>query len=151
MRRIRRAILAVLAGALLLWIVLTGWPLARAEYRSQALWEEVKRGPGADIDFAGLGPTGWDRVYFFHPYYPREAIQADLGFRWPAVNETSIEMNDGVNLVVFVRGGEVAGWFEHPLNRGDLRELANGVGYPREMARFKVRLDREGRAVLEAQ
>lgn len=150
MRRAKRGILAVLAAAAVLWVVLVGWPLGRAEYRSRFLGREVARGPGTIIDFVDFGPAGWDRVYVFRPYTPPAAIQADLGFTWPGVTDTTIERYDGQTLVVFVRAGEVAGWFEHPMNRGDLKALANGVGYPREAARFVVQRDREGRAVLVA-
>lgn len=42
-----------------------------------------------------------------------------------------------MNLVVFVRGAEVAHWFEHP-RREELGELADAKGYAREQARFTV-------------
>jgi hypothetical protein len=103
------------------------------------------------VDIAQIGPSGWERVYLFAPYTPTEGIYQALGFRWPEVERSSIRSNDGVNLVVFVRGGEVVGWFEHPRNRGDIAEdVARAEGYARDEARFVVQLDAEQRLVLAA-
>lgn len=148
MRRFKRCLVVMNSVALVGWAVVAVWPVGLARYRSGELGRAVERGPGAVIDFADLGPAYWDRVYVFHPYYPREAVQEDLGFQWSGVADTSIELNDGVNLVVFVRDGAVVGWFEHPRNRGDLGGLSNRIGYSRSVARFTVQTDQEGRAIL---
>jgi hypothetical protein len=100
------------------------------------------------VNFALLGPGDWQRLYIFGPYTPYERIHEALGFHWPDAERTSIEYNDGVNLVVFVKGGEVVGWLEHPRGRGDLVDVANEVGYARDEARFVVVRDGEQRLVL---
>jgi hypothetical protein len=145
----------LLLAALALYIVFRAgqarWSIYQAEMWSQALWQQVGRGPGAVVDLAQVGPTDWDRVYIFHPYTSTETIQQALGFRWPDAERTSIESNDGVNLVVFVKGGESVGWFEHPRNRGDLTGIANMAGYSRKDARFLVVFDDEQRLVLAVQ
>jgi len=128
-----------------------GWSVYRAERWSQALWQQVQRGPGAVVNLAQLGPSDWDRVYIICPYNTPEMIQQILGFPWPDAEWTHVALNEGVNLVVFLRAGKVVGWFEHPRNRGELGSLANLVGYARDEARFVVALAPDQRPVLVGQ
>jgi hypothetical protein len=51
---------------------------------------------------------------------------------------SSIAYNEGVNLVVFVKGRAVVGWFEHSRGRGDLADVDNVAGYARDEAHFVV-------------
>ena len=149
MRRIASRLLGVLMGGLLVWLIQAMWSAALAEWRSQRVAARVETDP-AVLDFDQFGPADWEQVFFFHPYTPHESVHQALGFRWDEVERTSIGGNDGVVLVVFVRGGRVVGWFEHPRNRGDLTELATGKGFPRGQARFGLGRDQAGRAVLVA-
>ena len=116
---------------------LCNWLLMPSYAVSQALSEEMRRGPGATVDFAEIARFDWDRVYFFGPYTPHSRIDASLGFHWRGVTRTTIEWNEGVNLVVFVRRAGVVHWFEHARHE-ELEELANPNGYAREQARFTV-------------
>jgi len=138
----------LLLCSVLAWFGGTIWTAGLAEHRSRAVLAQVEGDPAGVVDFTRVGPSDWERVYFFHPYTPPEYVQQSLGFRWPDVNQTSIASNDGVNLVVFVRDERVVGWFEHPRNRGDLMGLATAAGFPRDRAQFRVSRDQEGRAVL---
>jgi hypothetical protein len=139
--------LGLLLGSLLVWLIQAVWSAALAEWRSQRVAAQVEADP-AVLDFDQFGPSDWEQVFFFHPYTPHESVHQALGFHWDEVERTSIEGNKGVVLVVFVRGGRVVGWFEHPRNRGDLIELATGKGFLRGQARFRLVRDQEGRAVL---
>jgi hypothetical protein len=151
MRRFVVLLLAALALYIVFRVGQAGWSIYQAKMWSHALWQQVGRGPGAVVDLAQLGPTDWDRVYIFRPYTSAETIQQALGFRWPDAERTSIEFNEGVNLMVFVKDGESVGCFEHPRNRGDLTGIANMAGYSREDARFLVVSDGEQRLVLAVQ
>lgn len=150
MVRATRFLLAALVVSVIASAVAFVWSNVQAEYRSRALWRQVDGGPGTVVDFTQLGPNDWDRLFIFHPYTPSSSIHEALGYEWPAAERSSIGSNDGVNLVVFTRGGRVAGWFEHPRNRGDLKYVARMNGYPRDQARFVVQLDQERRLVLAA-
>lgn len=75
------------------------------------------------------------------------ALQEPDSLAGAVTERTGIAFDEGVNLVVFVKGGEVVGWFDHPRNRGDLADMANGIGYSRDEARFLVALDPEQRLV----
>jgi len=110
---------------------------------SRELSRQIQRGPGTTIDFAEVAPFAWDRVYVFGPYTPPAQIHTSLGFQWDGISRTSIELNDGVNLVVFVRGTEVVYWLEHS-RKEELGWLANSGGYAREQARFSVSQDGPG-------
>jgi hypothetical protein len=115
-----------------------GWIFVRSREVSWALAEKVLGGPGTTIDFAEIAPFAWDRVYFFRHYTSHQSINDSLGFDWPDVSNTTIDLCKGTSLVVFVKGGEVEHWFEHPRNHGELLDLANGSGYSRDEARFVV-------------
>lgn len=122
------------AGAGLCWLVV------RSQSVSWSLAEQVKRGPGTVINFAEVAPFPWDRLYIFGPYTPHEYIHSRLGFHWQGVRQTSIELSDVVNLVVFVRNEKVVHWFEYPRNSCELGYLAASRGYARGEARFRVKL-----------
>ena len=84
-----------------------------------------------------MNPRPWDRLYVFPPYTPLQTIESQLGFPWPQNHWTSIEWNDGVNLVVWVRDGKIAQWLEHPRQQ-ELKELALPEGHARKDAKFAV-------------
>ena len=148
MRRIARGLVCLLVCSVLACVVTAVWSAGLAEWRSRAVLAQVGDDPAGVVDFARVGPSDWEQVYFFHPYTSLDYIHQTLGFHWQDADRTSIEWNDGVNLVVFVQCGRVVGWFEHERNRGDLREMATGAGFPRDRARFPVVRDQEGRAAL---
>jgi hypothetical protein len=112
-----------------------------------ALSAQMRRGPGATVDFTEVAPFAWERIHFFAPYTPHDQIHGSLGFAWEGVERTTIHWNEGVNLVVFVRGAKVVYWFEHTRHE-ELAELAGPHGYPREQARFTVYVATEGRLAL---
>jgi hypothetical protein len=120
-----------LPGAIHLWLSL------RPNRISLALSREMQHGPGATVDLAAIAPFPWDRVHIFHPYTTHDTICNSLGFNWGDVGRTTTEWNEGVNLVVFVRNGEVVHWFEHS-RREELADLAGSNGYARTQARFEV-------------
>ena len=118
-------------------VAASGWLFMQSRSVSSALAKAVQRGPGTTIDFAELAPFAWDRLYVFHPYTAGEDVDDALGFHWDGFRHTSIPMNDGVNLVEFVREGEVVYWFEFP-RHCELGGLANPKGYAGEEARFVI-------------
>jgi hypothetical protein len=125
-------------------IGLTGWLRARSSSPSNALWEQVQRGPGVVVDFAELFPFAWDRVYVFNPYTPAEEITKRLGFSWSGATKTAISESKGLTLVVFVRDRDVVHSFEHSRGRGDMVALGNEIkGFARDQAKFEVLRDAE--------
>jgi hypothetical protein len=113
------------------------WLVLRPDRVSSALSEQIRRGPGTMVDFAQAAPFAWDRVYVFGPYTSHEHIHKSLGFHWGGIERTTIELNDGVNLVVFVRGRRVVHWFEHARHE-ELGDVTDPNGYAREETKFRV-------------
>jgi hypothetical protein len=93
----------------------------------------------ASFDFASADPAfQWDRVHVFAPYSDKQSVEKELGFRWSGFSRTTIEVLDGVALVVFVRNGKVVHWYEHPRGKGDLAYLDNNKGYARSESKFRI-------------
>jgi len=89
------------------------------------------------VDFAERFVFPWDRVYVFVPYTTSKAIDSALGFEWPGYKGSVIGDSDAVTLVVFVKDGKVAGWFEQS-REVDLVGLAKPDGYAHDDAVFSV-------------
>jgi hypothetical protein len=139
--------LGLCAALLGCWLLLRPKVPTGPDGVSAALSKQIQRGPGTIVDFAEVAPFAWDRVFVFHPYTPHEVIHERLGFHWNGFERTTIEMSEGVNLVMFVRNKEVVHWFEH--SRLELLEdLADPKGYTREQAKFQVRVGLAQRLAL---
>ena len=102
------------------------------------------------IDLAQLGPSSWQTVCVLTPYTTNKQAQLVLGFKWDAEGKTSISSNDGVNVLVFVRGKEVIAYTEHPRNLGDLSQLKPRC-LPRHSAKVVRRIGDHGWVYLVAQ
>ncbi len=87
------------------------------------------------VDLATAVPGDWDRVCVLGPY-SNDALAAQvLGFTWPVEALTEIEHNDGISLLVFVRGETVAKHVEHSRRSGDFSNLT-GRCYSQANAKF---------------
>ena len=64
-----------------------------------------------------------------------DSAEQRLGFKWDANGKSSIGTNDGINLLVFVKGQEVVPYAEHPRHKGDFLNLD-----PRCLSRSKAQL-----------
>lgn len=65
---------------------------------------------GDEIDFKVFVPNEWDRAVIFPPYTPKEKLKEVLGqnFKYP----TTIETDDSINLVVFLKEEKVVNYCE---------------------------------------
>ena len=103
----------------------------------------VARGEGTRLDLRSATPFEWERLYVFAPYTKLEVVEAELGFHWPDVIISGIDEADHFTLLVFVRGGEVVGWLQHPRYDGDFAALARPGGYAPAESVFVVRRSAE--------
>ncbi|MGM9482203.1 hypothetical protein ACS5PN_13525 [Roseateles sp. NT4] len=78
----------------------------------------------AAIDMALLGPADWQKVCVLQPYTSNERAEQILGFKWDAASKSSIGTNDGIHLLVFVKGSDVVAYAEHPRSKGDFLKLS---------------------------
>lgn len=88
------------------------------------------------IDLVKAVPSQWDRVCVLGPYMGNAQAEETLGFAWPVESRTRIEDNDGISLLMFVRGNSVVEYIEHPRNEGDFAEL-DGLCFKPTEAKFR--------------
>ena len=105
---------------------------------------QFRRSNGGLVDLAEANPQAWDRVCVLAPYADNAAAKRLLGFDWDVEAKTAIHRNDGIALLLFVRGRDVADFIEHPRNLGDFVPQANKC-FPRANARFQQAFEAKGR------
>ncbi|MBE9033326.1 hypothetical protein IQ266_26690 [filamentous cyanobacterium LEGE 11480] len=66
------------------------------------------------IDFATVGPEGWQKMCVLSPYTDNAAAKQVLGVVWDAEKNTKIADNDGIYVLAFVAGDQVTGYAEMP-------------------------------------
>ncbi len=93
----------------------------------------------------------WDRVYVFTPYTSAEEIRRALGFTQSQRVDTSIEMLDSFNLLVFTNARKVVGYVEQPRHLGDFGDefgATRKIGFSPSEANFRVELEDYGQPWL---
>lgn len=103
----------------------------------------IERGPAGEepvtVRVKDLTTFEWDRLYVFVPYNMRkEDLRETLGM----VPHTSIFSNDWDDLLVFVKGGKVVHYHDHPRKHGDFEGLRGRAGYSPDEAVFEVDFDK---------
>jgi hypothetical protein len=95
------------------------------------------------VDLSAVTSDDWERVCVLGPYSSDQVASETLGFSWPAEARSSIEENDGISLLLFVHGGDIAYAVEHPRDAGDFTNLS-GRCFSREDAKFNLVLQPDG-------
>ena len=86
---------------------------------SDRIRTQIRASKTGPLDLGPVGPQGWERVCIFGPYSTKKEVEQDLGFKWDFDSKSSASVDDGINLIVFVRGNEVLGHVDHPRRDGD--------------------------------
>jgi hypothetical protein len=76
-------------------------------------------------------------MYVFAPYSDRQPIEQRLGFSWPDADQSAIDAQDGISLVVFVKDHRVVYWYDQPWVV-NVAGLDNGGSWDRAHSVFKV-------------
>ncbi|WP_349568772.1 hypothetical protein [Azotobacter salinestris] len=105
---------------------------------SEQIASQFKASNTAPVDLSIVGPVSWERVCILSPYSTNQAAEQILGFKWDAESKTSISVDDGINVLIFIEDQRVVGYAEHPRNMGDFSKLQ-----PRCLVRSQARLKRE--------
>jgi hypothetical protein len=87
------------------------------------------------VNLAGAVPSPWEKVCILGPYMRNEDAKTTLGFEWNVEAKTEIKTNEGISLLLFVRGGEVVEHVQHPRHLGDFTNLTMRC-FAREKAIF---------------
>ena len=124
-----------------------GWAyLSDANEISDAIARQVRSEPSTGVDLGLLGPPDWTRVCIFGPYTESSTIDEKLGFK---IGNSSLEMDDGINLLVFVREKEVVAITAHSRGAGDFVEEGLGC-FQRDKAKFAPYRDKANWVHLRA-
>jgi hypothetical protein len=110
---------------------------------SSDIAKQFEASGGNSIDLATAVPGNWDRVCILGPYSRNAAAAKTLGFEWPAESHSRIAGNDGISLLVFVRGNAVENHVEHPRRAGDFSNLS-GRCFSQSDAKF-FQVDKPGK------
>jgi hypothetical protein len=104
---------------------------------------------GRPFRLSAVTSFAWDRFHVFPPNSTPTRINRTLGFEWGRADHSNVGSDDSINLLVFVRGGEVVRAFDHDRGRGDLVCLSGrALGRPavtRPDAVLRVSRARAGR------
>jgi hypothetical protein len=92
---------------------------------SEKISAQVHASSTAPLDFTLIGPNGWERVCVFGPYTTNDLVEADLGFKWDSDAQSSISVDDGINLIVFTQGKKVLAFVDHKRRGGDFESEKN--------------------------
>lgn len=57
------------------------------------------------------------------PYMDNKQTEKVLGFKWNSESKTSIQSNDGINVLAFIQGSEVVAYTEHRRDKGDFSRM----------------------------
>ncbi len=110
---------------------------------SQAITKQFDAGGAVPLDLSIVGPDTWERVCGFGPYSDNAAAERVLGFKWDLSKNSSIQENDGTNLLVFVRQQAVVTFTDHPRTKGDFIPLAAKC-FDRGQAKFDRQVGKDG-------
>jgi hypothetical protein len=102
---------------------------------SDSITSQYQQSKGDNVDLAVANPADWDRVCIIGPRAGEKVLRIALGFEWNAAQRTNINTNDGIALLIFVKGNQVEEFAEHPRTLGDFATLS-GQCYARDKARF---------------
>lgn len=105
---------------------------------SEKLTEEFDSSTSTPIDMTQVGPSVWERLCVLGPYSTNETAEQALGFKWDVEGKSEVVTNDGINLLLFVKGQEVLAYSEHRRDKGDFLKLE-----PRCLTRTQATLVRQ--------
>jgi hypothetical protein len=142
------------AGVALVLVLLAGWVWncapASGRAASRVLASAVQSGRPT-VHLRDLPGPPWERVHIFGPYTSRQQVASALGFPWnDGAAARELERSDGLNLLLFVRGGRVVLTVRHRRDEGDFGPESLRRGFSVNEAEFRVvRRPADGWRMLE--
>ncbi|MBA6413392.1 hypothetical protein H2508_09745 [Parahaliea sp. F7430] len=95
------------------------------------------------IDLSMEVDGDWDRICIITPYSNNAIVQETIGFKYDIESKSSIDVLDGITLLVATNQNKVVQYFEVPRNNIDFSSLGLGC-YASGNAKFKVIKDQNG-------
>jgi hypothetical protein len=106
-----------------------------ADEASRTITRHVELSGRKEVNLADAVPGLWAKVCVLGPYSDNRRARDVLGFDWNVETKTSIQTNEGISLLLFVRGADVLTHIEHPRSGGDFTNLS-GRCFLRKQFRF---------------
>ena len=75
------------------------------------------------IDLPKYVKGDWQKVCILGPYSDSELVQEVIGFSWPLESLSSVWVNDGVSLLIFIKDESVQSYFEVSRGKFDFNSL----------------------------
>ena len=76
----------------------------------------------SSIDFKTITDFQWDKLYIITPYGQPENTLKENNIKWINIDK-SIEVSDGINLIIFTYKGDIVSYVNYPRNLGDFYPL----------------------------
>ena len=92
---------------------------------SDNIKKELQKTNWKKLNFAQTTTSDFDSVCIFGPYSSNESVAKILGFNWNIELRTSIHLDDGHNVIVYIEDNQVIQYVKHPRNLGDFATLSN--------------------------
>jgi hypothetical protein len=121
-------------AALLFWLLSVAACAPRSEV-SASIARNIKATEGKAVNLVAAVPGSWERVCILAPYSDNAAAKRTLGFEWDVERKTTIQNNEGISLLLFVKSQSVVQFTEHPRSAGDFSNLT-GRCFTQEAAVF---------------
>ena len=109
---------------LLILILFSACNMKEENKTSEAIFSQLKNSDWRIVDFAKTVPFPFEKVCILGPYSSNKYAEQTLGFYWDIETETDIGLNEGINLIAFIKNNEVIYHVEHPRNKGDFWKLS---------------------------
>ena len=87
------------------------------------------------VNLADVLPGDWDKVCILGPYSDNKATKETIGFHWDIESQSSIESNDRIALLLFLKDHTVVKSVEHARRDGDFTNLSRQC-FPKTHATF---------------
>jgi hypothetical protein len=102
---------------------------------SREIARQFQLSGGGSVNLAQAVPGAWEEVCVLGPRADNITASNTLGFDWNAEGKTSIQTNERISLLVFVKDGDVLDYVEHPRADGDFSRVS-GRCFAREESGF---------------
>ena len=95
------------------------------------------------LEFQNITDFKWDKLYIITPYISPKDFCKENGIKGVASIETSIEINDTINLLIFVLDNKIVSYVNFPRNQADFSTIgkANKQGFSQKDAVFGFKED----------
>ena len=105
----------------LAWLAVSG--CAPKDEVSVAISRQLTKSNGTSVNLSEAAPGDWEKVCILGPYSNNGAAKSALGFEWNVESKTSIQTNEGISLLLFIKGQSVTAYVGHPRRDGDFTNL----------------------------